>query len=190
MNKILLLALTVAATPALAQAAPYVIAPAGSRIDFSYAQMGAAMQGAFRSFSGTANLDDAQPQKSSVSISVQTASISLGSSDADNTAAGAEFFNSKVFPLARFQSSQVQPLGNGRYRISGSFTLKNVSHPLTVNAIMQPQGADRLLTGSFTLKRLDYGIGTGEWADTSTLGNDVRVNFALRLLPQAPSRPR
>ena len=187
MNKIFLLVLVL--TPAWAQAAPYVISAAGSRIGFGYEQMGVAMQGSFRSFAGSVDLDDAQPQKSTVDISVQTASISLGSQEADRTAADAEFFDSKVFPRARFVSGQVQTLGNGRYRITGTFTLKNLSRPLTVDAAMQAQGAARLLTGSFALKRLDWGIGTGEWADTSTLGNDVRVNFALRLMPAPSATP-
>ena len=190
MSKIFLCA-ALALMPSLGQAAPYLITPAASRIDFRYQQMGVAMQGSFRHFTGTLNLDAAQPQKSSVSLSVQTGSISLGSPDADQTAAGAEFFNIKTFPAARFQSSQVQSLGAGRYRITGTFSLKNISRPLTVDATLQVQGASQLLTGTFSLKRLDYGIGTGEWADTGTLGNDVQVNFALRLLPAAPppSRP-
>ncbi len=188
MSKTFLLAL--ALIPAWAQAAPYAIGAAGSRIGFGYQQMGVAMQGSFRSFAGSVDLDAAQPQKSTVDISVQTASISLGSQDADRTAAGAEFFDSKVFPQARFVSRQVQALGSGRYRITGTFTLKNLSRPLTVDAALQPQGAQRLLTGGFSLKRLDWGIGTGDWADTSTLGNDVRVSFTLRLVPAANEHMR
>ncbi len=188
MSKILFLA-ALALMPGLARAAPYVITPAGSRIGFSYEQMGVTMQGGFRQFTGTLSLDNAQPQKTAVNISVQTGSISLGSRDADRTAAGSDFFNIGAFPRARFQSKQVQSLGNGRYRITGIFTLKNLSRPLTVDAAMQTEGAARLLTGNFSLNRLDYGIGTGEWADTSTLGNAVRVNFTLRLLPEAPRAP-
>lgn len=187
MSKTLLLALALA--PAWVQAAPYAVSAADSRIGFDYEQMGVAMQGSFRSFAGAVDLDIAQPQKSAINISVQTASISLGSRDADRTAAGAEFFNSRVFPQARFVSSQVQALGNGHYRITGTFTLKNLSRPLTVDAAMQVRGATRLLTGSFSLKRLDWGIGTGAWSGTSTLGNDVRVTFALRLVPAAPPPP-
>jgi polyisoprenoid-binding protein YceI len=36
-------------------------------------------------------------------------------------------------------------------------------------------------TGSFTLKRLDFKIGDGEWADTSMVANDVQVKFKLSL---------
>jgi polyisoprenoid-binding protein YceI len=37
------------------------------------------------------------------------------------------------------------------------------------------------LKGTAKIKRLDFGVGQGEWQDTSTVGNDVQVRFALRL---------
>ena len=39
-----------------------------------------------------------------------------------------------------------------------------------------------VVSGSFTLDRLDYGIGTGEWSDTRWLGAEVKVEFSAALL--------
>jgi len=36
-------------------------------------------------------------------------------------------------------------------------------------------------TGSFALKRLDFKVGEGDWADTSVVANDVQVRFKLTL---------
>ena len=36
-------------------------------------------------------------------------------------------------------------------------------------------------SGAFTLKRLDYRIGEGDWTDTSIVANDVQVQFKLVL---------
>jgi polyisoprenoid-binding protein YceI len=33
--------------------------------------------------------------------------------------------------------------------------------------------------GGFVLKRLDFGIGEGMWADVATVANEVRVNFRI-----------
>jgi polyisoprenoid-binding protein YceI len=41
-------------------------------------------------------------------------------------------------------------------------------------------------TGSFTIKRLDFRIGDGEWADTSMVANDVQVKFKLSLSGMTP----
>ena len=36
-------------------------------------------------------------------------------------------------------------------------------------------------TGTFAIKRLEFKIGEGEWADTSMVANDVQVKFKLNL---------
>ena len=41
------------------------------------------------------------------------------------------------------------------------------------------------LVGGAHLKRLDFGIGRGEYTDTEAIGNDVEIKFNLRLLPAA-----
>jgi polyisoprenoid-binding protein YceI len=51
--------------------------------------------------------------------------------------------------------------------------------PIEFTFEKQPSGA--WLKGGTTLKRLDFGVGQGEWKDTETVGNDVKVRFALLL---------
>ena len=41
------------------------------------------------------------------------------------------------------------------------------------------------MTGKVTIKRLDFGVGQGEWKATDQVGNDVVVSFALRLTSAA-----
>ena len=47
-------------------------------------------------------------------------------------------------------------------------------------------GSASMATGSFSIKRLDFRIGDGEWADTSMVANDVQVKFKLALSGMAP----
>jgi len=42
-------------------------------------------------------------------------------------------------------------------------------------------GASATLTGGTTIKRLDFGVGQGEWTDTTWVGNDVDIRFELTL---------
>jgi hypothetical protein len=44
---------------------------------------------------------------------------------------------------------------------------------------------NRVAEGTFSLKRLDYRIGEGEWADTGTVANDVVVRVRMALAPAA-----
>ena len=46
--------------------------------------------------------------------------------------------------------------------------------------------ANSTAVGSFTIKRLDFQVGDGDWADTSLLANDIHVRFKLQLTGLAP----
>jgi len=46
---------------------------------------------------------------------------------------------------------------------------------------LRESGGKPLVSGSFTLDRLDYGIGTGEWSDTRWLGAEVKIDFSATL---------
>ncbi len=39
------------------------------------------------------------------------------------------------------------------------------------------------LTGRYTLKRLEYGVGQGDWKSTEWVKDDVIVTFSLKLVP-------
>jgi polyisoprenoid-binding protein YceI len=54
--------------------------------------------------------------------------------------------------------------------------------PITVTQ----SGPVTTATGVFTIKRLDFKIGEGEWADTSMVANDVQVKFKLAVTGVAP----
>ena len=38
------------------------------------------------------------------------------------------------------------------------------------------------LDGTLTIKRLDFGLGQGQWAATGTVANDVNVQIRLSLI--------
>ena len=38
-------------------------------------------------------------------------------------------------------------------------------------------GANGIFDGGFTMKRIDFAIGEGPWADLSTVANEIQVNF-------------
>jgi polyisoprenoid-binding protein YceI len=41
------------------------------------------------------------------------------------------------------------------------------------------------MSGKTSIRRLDFGVGQGEWKATDQVGNEVGVSFALRLTPTA-----
>jgi len=68
------------------------------------------------------------------------------------------------------------------YDAVGKLTIRGVSRDVHVPFSFQPAGS---LIGKTTIKRLDFGVGQGDWKATDQVGNDVSVSYALRLVPAA-----
>jgi len=177
----------------------YVMDPAGSSLAFHFTQAGAQNEGQFRRFAVNLRLDPAQLAASRLDVSVEIASVDTGDKDRDATLRGADLFDAAHFPQARFVSSSIQRIDATHYRAVGTLTLRNVTHPLTVPfSLLAPGGAaanggasaasgaaaaTTSMSGQLALKRLDFGVGQGEWKSTEWVGNEVAVSFSLRLRP-------
>ena len=87
--------------------------------------------------------------------------------------------------VAHFASSAISDLGGDRYEVAGQLTIKGDTHD-AVDADHAEEGCrrqQRRPRDSFTLKRLDYKIGEGQWADPDTVANDVVVRVRMVLPP-------
>lgn len=162
-----------------AHAATYqAVAPEKSTITFSYKQMGVAMDGKFKKFSAQVSLDTAKLDKAKGSIDIDLASIDTGSSEADQEVVGKSWFNVAAHPKASFVLKGLKATGANQYEATGQLTIKGQSRDISAPLKLSPQGA---LTGSFLLKRADFGIGEGMWAKFDVVANEITVNFNLNL---------
>lgn len=155
------------------------VVPARSSVEFRYSQMGVKLDGRFARFDARLAFDPARPQDARVEFEVDLASIDTGSPEGDEEAAGRDWFNSGQFPRARFVSRSVRALGGERYQLAGVLTLKGKSREIAVPVTVRHTGNTAVFEGSFSLKRLDFGIGTGPWADTDTVADAVQVRVRL-----------
>ncbi len=186
MNGIRSLLCCVSLLPALACAGNWRIDETQSRLGFQYRAMGAPVEGEFHRYQADIQWDAARPASAHIRLDVDTGSIDAGLPDATSEAIKGDFFDSRRHPWARFVSSTVQPQDKGRYLLQGSLTIKGISHPVSLPILLRADGPAQQLKGTFVLKRLDYGIGQGQWADTSALANEVPVAFSFKLLPVNP----
>jgi len=160
-----------------------------SAITFTSKQMGVPVQGRFPKFSARVAFDPAKPDAAKVEISIDLAAIDAGSKDANDEVVGKQWFNVKVFPTASFTSSTVKAAGAGRYEVTGPLTIKGKSSPLTASFGFKAEGNNGIFDGGFTLKRIDFAIGEGPWADLSTVANEIQVNFRVVAAAAAVATP-
>jgi polyisoprenoid-binding protein YceI len=181
-------ALTAAALVAMMAAAPaafaadYVQAP-GSTLVFASKYDGEVFTGKFSSFTTTLSFDPAKLATSKLDVVIPLAGTSTGNGDRDSTLSGADFFNVAKFAQARYTATKFRALGGNQYAADGNLSLRGVSKPVTLTFTWTP-GAQPVLSGKATVKRLDFGVGGGDdWADTKTIPNEVAVSTKVVFKP-------
>lgn len=152
-----------------------------SEIAFVTKQMGVPVQGRFQRFDAQLSLDPQHPEAGKVTLTIELGSATMGVPESDAELPKAVWFNVAKFPKAQFVSSGVKALGDGRYQATGKLSLKGQQQDVVVPFQLKPAGAVTEASGAFAIKRLDFKIGEGEWADTSMVANDVQIKFKLSL---------
>ncbi|MBT9490887.1 MAG: YceI family protein [Paucibacter sp.] len=180
---LLLAAWVCAAGPAAAAAD---LLPALSELSFTSRQMGVPVDGRFKRFDAKLNFDPKKPTAGQVSFSIELGSVSLGAPELEGELAKAAWFDSKKLPQATFQSSAIKAKGGNQFEVAGKLTIKGQTRDVVVPITLAQAGNVSAASGSFTLKRLEFKIGDGDWADTSLVANEVLVKFKLAFSGVAP----
>lgn len=169
----LLCALLLAAALLPAHAA--TLQPDKSELSFTFKQMGVPVDGKFKKFEAQLDFDAKKPEAGKIAFTVDLGSVSLGDPSFDKEMAGATWFDTKRNGRATFVSSGIKPTGAGKYDVAGKLTIKGAVRDIVVPIML----ANGVASGALPIKRLDFKIGDGEWADTSVVANDVTVKFKL-----------
>ncbi len=177
---LLILGLFVLTTTARAQ---QKLVPSGSEISFVSKQMGVPVQGKFGKFDAQIEFNPYKLETSKIAFTIDLMSVNIGAKETMNELKKPGWFDSTRVPDAGFQSSGIKALGNGRFEVTGKLKIKSIEQAITVPVtLMQSKSnAITLAEGIFTIKRLDFKIGDGEWNDVSLVGNDVSVKFKLAI---------
>jgi polyisoprenoid-binding protein YceI len=170
--------LVLVSQPALAQ---QKLDPARSEMVFVSKQMGVPVEGKFRKFDAQIAFDPKKPEAGKVSFTIDTGSATFGSPETDVEVVKPTWLGVAKFPQATFQSSAIKAVGAGRFEVAGKLAIKGSTHDVVVPVALAQAGGVTTATGAFALKRLEFKIGEGEWADTSMVANDVQVKFKLLL---------
>ncbi|MGB3393399.1 MAG: YceI family protein [Stenotrophomonas sp.] len=165
-----------AAPPALA--ADYEQAP-GSALIFASKYDGEIFTGSFPGFRTALSFDPADPATGKLDVTIPLAGAQSGNSDRDATLQGKDFFNVAQFVQARYTANGFRALGNNQYAADGALELHGVSKPVTLTFTWTP-GVQPVLTGKATVKRLDFGIGGGDWSDTKTIPDETAISTVVR----------
>ncbi len=175
----LVLSALIASTATLALAATLKVDPAKSSVSAVFRQMGVPVEAKFTRFTAQVSFDSTKPQEGKASVDIDIPSFDLGDPDYNREVQKKEWFNGSQFPKASFVSTRIQAGAPGKCDVSGKLTIKgktaDVSFPLSV----KKEGDQQVFDGSLPIKRLAFGIGEGEWKDTSIVADEVVIKFRV-----------
>lgn len=171
---------------AAADAPAYVPVAAQSSLSFVGTQQGEKFTGVFKQFDARISYAPDQLPTSRIDVTIQMKSLDSKAEDRDSALAGADWFDVAKYPTATFRAATIRmtaggPVGDADLTIRGR--TKRIAFPFTWKA----EAGKVALDARVTLDRIDFGVGTGEWADESVAGHkvDVVVHLVLAAAPAA-----
>lgn len=165
------------------------ILTAQSQLNFLSRQMGVPVEGRFGRFNAQIAFDPARPETARATLEVDLASFDMGSREVYDEVVSRNWFDVRQHPTARFVATGLKHLGGDRYEVRGQMTLKGRTREIAAPFTYRLQGSNAVLEGAFPLRRLDYGIGTGPWGDTSIVADEVQVRFRFVAAAAPPAAP-
>jgi polyisoprenoid-binding protein YceI len=162
-------------------ATQWVMQPKQSQLTFAAIQAGAQFEGQFEQFDADIRFDPADLANSRFEVKVNLASVNTRDSERDDALKGPDLFAVKQYPTATYVAERFQHRGGTKFTALGKLTLRNITRNVPIEFTFEANNTGAWLKGTAKLNRLDFGVGQGEWKDTESIANEVRVNYALLL---------
>jgi polyisoprenoid-binding protein YceI len=164
------------------------IDPVHTHIEFAVKHMMiSTVKGRFTDLSGTITLDEGSPAGSSVSATIPAATIDTRQDQRDAHLRSADFLDADRFPEITFQSTRVEPQGEGRARVTGALTIRGVMREIVLDVTEEgrardAQGTEHIgFSATTRIDRRDFGLTWNQAVETGgvLVGNEVRISIEV-----------
>ena len=195
--KLSVLALTLAAVPALAT--QYKIDPAHSRIGFSVKHlMISNVQGQFKDFEGNFNFDEKAGTVTDANFTAKADSIDTGVTKRDEHLKSPDFFDTAKFPTLTLTNSKIKKAGKNKYKWTADLTMHGVTKPVTldlehIGTVKDPMAG--VMRAGFKargkINRKDFGLNWNKAMEAGgvVVGDEVMIELDAEGVEAAPTEP-
>ncbi|WP_374969779.1 YceI family protein [Terrabacter sp. BE26] len=189
---------TVTETPSVAVeniSGDYTLDPSHTRIGFSARHaMVTKVRGNFEEFEGTAHVDTVTPANSSVTVTIQAASVTTGNEQRDGHLKTPDFFDVANFPQITFVSTNVERDG-AEWAITGDLTINGVTKSVTIpfeetGSAKDPFGNTRVgFEGEVTIDRTEWNLSFNAALETGgvLVSEKVKLEFDVSAIANVPA---
>ena len=167
--------------------------PLHTQVEFSAKHLGMmTVRGNFTEVTASGDLYPDKPERSSVNVTIRTASIRTHNEQRDNDLRQSYFLEVEKYPAITFKSTKIEPKGPDRGTMTGDLTIKGVTHPVTLNVVKygefnDPGMGHRIGYAAETkINRKDFGMSfdamlDGKWV----VSHDIQINIEGELVEVA-----
>ena len=158
----------------------YFIRPDTSKIEFDASKVTGSHHGSFEKFSGV--IDHAgQPEKSHVTITIDTGSVTTDTPDLTKHLKTPDFFDVAKYPQATFESTMIKAGGDkgATHTVTGNLQLHGVTKSITFPATIAVSPGAITVESTFAINRKDFGINYAGAAD-NLIRDEVVLSLHVR----------
>lgn len=187
---VLAAALSLLATSAFAEPLTYEIDPNHTLVLASWSHFGFSHPTAnFGQADGSIVYDADDVSASSVQVTLPLSGLTSFVPDFDDHLKSDDFFDAAKYPNATFKSTKVESAGEGKLKVTGDLTIKDVTRPVVLDvtlnkAAVQPNGGREAIgfDATATIKRSDFGVGKY----VPNVGDEVTLRITTEAMVPKP----
>ena len=161
-----------------------------SEVTFQVRHLVTKVRGHFTDFSGTIRFDQAQPEQSSLTFTINAASIDTGTPDRDTHLRGDDFFAVGTYPAITFTSSKVAKQGAGLFAVEGTLTIRDTAKRITLpvtylGSAADPWGNARVgFETEIGINRKDFGLNWNAALEAGgfLVGDEVKISVSVQAI--------
>lgn len=166
--------------------------PSHSSVSFNVNHFLVPVEGRFNTFESEVRFAEDNLLNSSAEFTIDVASVDTRDAKRDKHLQSGDFFNAKKFPKMHFKSTKFEKK-DGQLYVHGKLTIKDVTKDVSIpfkilGEMQHPMKKNMLVSGiqlETTINRTDYEVGTGSWAATMVVGDEVDIKVTLELTRNA-----
>jgi len=189
------LAIVALGLPGLSAGAMWDIDPAHTSAQFAVRHlMVSTVRGEFGKVSGTVNLDEQDPSKSSLEATVDTASINTRVEKRDQHLKSPDFLDVAKYPTMTFKSKKIEKVSDTKFKVTGDLTLHGVTKEVVLDvegspkAFKDPSGNLRVGGVATTkINRQDFSVQWNKALETGGVvaGDEIAITIDVELTKKA-----
>ena len=179
---------TATATATATAIRSFAVDKAHSEALFQVRHLVTKVRGSFSDLDGTIAFDEAQPAASSVTFTVQAASIDTNNADRDAHLRSDDFFAVEKYPTITFASASVTPAGGSVFTVTGDLSIRGITKRIALpvsylGKAKDPWGTEKLgFETEVSINRKDYGLTWNAALETGgfLVGDEVKISVSIQ----------